>query len=136
MVKSFFGGDIEENKGDGKGNKLLAVGSVLADKAHPNKSLCPSLSLRTRIKGWFILMCVGFCISLISSGLLKSLIKGDMTKFAILYTLGTACSLGSSLFLWGPVAQVKRMFDPTRRIVTCIFLSCIVGVICCIIFYP
>ena len=62
--------------------------------------------------------------------------KGDMIKFGILYTAGTICSLASSMFLWGPKIQCKKMFDPTRRIVTVIFLSCIIGVVCLIIWYP
>ena len=59
-----------------------------------------------------------------------------MTKFGILYCAGTVCSLASSLFLWGPAAQCKAMFDKTRRIVTIIFLSCIAGTVVCIFLYP
>mgnify|MGYP000223695884 FL=1 len=128
-----FGGGVAEKPQEQK--SLLNFTSVLADKTVKNKSLCPSLSLKTRIKGWAILICIGFVVSLISAGLLKSLIRGDIVKFGILYTVGTCCSLGSSMFLWGPAAQCKSMFDKTRRITTIIFLTAIIGVILCIVFY-
>ena len=134
-----MGGDSAKKSSGGDTGGLLGGNagptSVLADKVAPNHSLCPKMSLKTRVYGWVTLMCLGCFISLISCGLVKSLIKGDTLKFGIIYTAGTVCSLGSSFFLWGPARQCKAMFDKTRRIVTCIFLSCIVGMIACIIFY-
>ena len=130
-----FSGETVEKKEE-SGGLLGGVGSVLADKATPNKSLCPSLSLKTRIKAWFICLCIGCLISLVSAGLIKSLMRGDITKFGILYCAGTITSLAASLFLWGPVAQCKAMFDKKRRITTCVFLSCIATTISLIIFYP
>ena len=133
-MKLFSGGTVEKPQEE-KGS-LLNVGSVLADKATPNRSLCPKMSLKTRIKGWFICLCLGFLISLISAGILKSLLRGDILKFAILYVAGTFCSLGASLFLWGPAAQCKAMFDPKRRWTTIIFLSAVAGTIVSCVFYP
>ena len=46
------------------------IGLKIAEKAAPNKSLCPSLSLKTRITGWFICFCLGTLISLLSTGML------------------------------------------------------------------
>ena len=133
MVKFFGGGDAPEQT---EAPSLLGITSALTDKVQPNRSLCPSMALRTRIKGFGILFCLGMLISLISSGLIKSLMKGDILKFGIFYTLGTCCSLGSSFFLWGPLAQIKTMFDKKRRITSIIFLSCIVGTIVSCILYP
>ena len=74
-------------------------------------------------------------ISLVGSGLLKNLMNGSITKFAILYASGTVTSLSASMFLWGPAAQCKAMFDKTRRITTIIFLSCIISIVTiCIVF--
>ena len=134
MVKLFSGGEAPKKKEEG--SLLSGVGTYMADKTTPNKSLCPKLSLRTRVKGWFILLCIGMVVSLLGAGLIKSILKGDILKFGIIYTVGTMCSLGSSLFLWGPASQCKSMFDKKRRITTCVFLSCIVGTICCLLFYP
>ena len=134
MVKLFGGGG--DSVASDSGPSLLGVTSALTDKLQPNRSLCPKMALKTRVKGFAILFCLGMLISLISSGLIKSLMKGDILKFGILYTCGTLCSLGSSFFLWGPKAQVKAMFDKTRRITTIIFLTCIAGTITSCILYP
>mmetsp|Transcript_16986 Transcript_16986/g.28725 ORF Transcript_16986/g.28725 Transcript_16986/m.28725 type:complete len:106 (+) Transcript_16986:131-448(+) len=98
-----------------------------------NKSICPSLTLRTRVYGWAICLSIGFLVSLLSSGLLKSLSSGKIIKFAIFYTVGTIASLSSSMFLWGPRSQCKSMFDKTRCATTVIYLLCIAGVIACIV---
>ena len=120
------------NKKKKEKNSLLeGIGLGVANKVAPNKSICPSLSFKTRVYGWAICFCIGMLISFVSSGLLKNLVNGSMLKFAILYTAGTLTSLAASMFLWGPAAQCKAMFDKTRRWTTIIFLSCIVGVVVC-----
>ena len=108
---------------------LDKVGVAMVEKTQKNKSVCPSLKLRTRIYGWGICLCIGFFLSLLSSGALKSIARGEVIKFTILYALGTITSLAASMFLWGPAAQCKSMFDPTRRITTIVFLLCLVLVI-------
>lgn len=45
-----------------------------------------------------------------------------LIAFAVLYTLGNVCSLGSTLFLMGPVNQLKKMFAATRIIATIVML--------------
>ena len=133
-MANWFGSSEEKKEGDDA--NLLGVASALADRTQKNRSLCPKMSLKTRVQGWAICLCLGFLISLVSAGLIKSLLNGRILKFAILYTAGTICSLASSMFLWGPVAQCKSMFDKTRRITTIIFLLCVVGVILSCVFYP
>ena len=107
--------------------------SKFTKKVEPNKSIFPSLSLATRIKGWAICMILGYFVSMMSSNMLKTVLNGKILKFAILYFLGTILSLSSSLFLWGPKAQCQSMFDKTRRITTILFMTCITSVLVCII---
>ena len=108
---------------------LDKVGMTLVEKTAKNKSICPSLKLKTRIYGWGICLCIGFLLSLLSSGAIKSIAQGKIIKFTVLYALGTITSLSASMFLWGPAAQCKSMFDKTRRITTIVFLLCLVLVI-------
>ena len=119
----------------------MSAGVALAEKTQKNESLCKSLPLRTRIKGWFACFCAGMIISFLAGGMVKRLASAGnfnvgVAKFMILYSLGTACALSSSLFLWGPAKQCKSMFDETRRITTIIYLSCIVLVLAsCVTFF-
>jgi hypothetical protein len=50
-------------------------------------------------------------------------------KFAVLYALGTICAIGGSFFLWGPMSQLKKSFDPDRRVSSIILIFCIICVI-------
>ena len=119
-----------KNKNTTMGNGLLGkAGEVFVDKTTENKSLCKKMPLRQRIYGWGICFCLGFLISLASSGMIKTMVKGEYVKFGALYSTGTILTLASSFFLWGPTAQCKNMFDPTRRLVTVIYLSLIGAVI-------
>ncbi|KAI9907352.1 hypothetical protein PsorP6_016134 [Peronosclerospora sorghi] len=44
-------------------------------------------------------------------------------QFAFFYTLGSLCSIGSSLFLIGPLRQLKIMCMPVRRVACCIWMG-------------
>ncbi|KAG2778615.1 hypothetical protein JG687_00008185 [Phytophthora cactorum] len=46
-----------------------------------------------------------------------------LKQFAFFYTLGTLCSIGSSLFLIGPMRQLKVMCMPVRRVACCIWIG-------------
>ncbi|NWR48291.1 SFT2B protein, partial [Regulus satrapa] len=48
--------------------------------------------------------------------------KKGLVLFAVFYTLGNIASIGSTLFLMGPMKQLKRMFEPTRLIATVVML--------------
>ncbi|XP_060776128.1 SFT2 domain containing 2a isoform X3 [Neoarius graeffei] len=50
--------------------------------------------------------------------------------FIVLYTFGNICSLASTMFLMGPVKQLKRMFDKTRAFATVVMLACLVLTLC------
>ena len=118
-----------DKKKKGGGGFLDKAGEVFVEKTTENKSLCPKMPLRTRIYCWGVCFCIGFLISLLSSGMLKTLVTGSYVKFGIFYAAGTIVTLASSFFLWGPAAQCKKMFDKTRRVITIVYLS----LICCVI---
>ncbi|XP_064918784.1 vesicle transport protein SFT2B isoform X2 [Columba livia] len=80
-----------------------------------------SLGWGTRVKGFIACFAIGCLCSLLGSCLLWVPKKG-LTLFAVFYTLGNIASIGSTLFLMGPMKQLKRMFEPTRLIATIVML--------------
>jgi len=58
--------------------------------------------------------------------MVPNIASGHPERFAIPYTIGAVCSLLSSLFLMGPVSQLKSMFARTRVIATVVYLLSIV----------
>ena len=121
---------FSEGKSDDGEGMLAKAGFAIAEKTAPNKSICPSLSLKTRVYGWLICLLFGYLVAFASSSSLLKAVTSPI-RFAILYSLGTTITLCSSLFLWGPKSQCKSMFQPTRRISIIIVLVCIAGVITC-----
>ncbi|KAF6033040.1 hypothetical protein EB796_008621 [Bugula neritina] len=82
-----------------------------------------TLSWSTRIKGFIICFVAGIILSILGS---IFVFLANYIAFAVLYSVGTLTSLASTMFLMGPVNQLKKMFDPTRLIATIILLVCIV----------
>lgn len=80
-----------------------------------------SLSWSTRIKGFIACFAIGILCSLLGTVLLWVPRKG-LHLFAVFYTFGNIASIGSTIFLMGPVKQLKRMFEPTRLIATIMVL--------------
>ncbi|EDV24908.1 expressed hypothetical protein [Trichoplax adhaerens] len=76
-----------------------------------------TLSWSTRIKGFGICFGLGVLLSIIGSIML---FFGNLTAFAFLYSFGNILSIASTVFLMGPVKQIKRMLDPNRLIATCL----------------
>ncbi|KAJ7396767.1 hypothetical protein BTVI_142003 [Pitangus sulphuratus] len=81
-----------------------------------------SLGWGTRVKGFVACFAIGCLCSLLGSCLLWIPKKG-LILFAVFYTLGNIASIGSTLFLMGPMKQLKRMFEPTRLIATVVMLA-------------
>jgi len=77
-----------------------------------------SLSMSTRIKGFAACFIMGILFSLLSVAMLSI----SLSAFVILYTFGNITALASTFFLMGPVAQMKKMFAPTRLIATILML--------------
>ncbi|EEC05984.1 membrane protein involved in ER to golgi transport, putative [Ixodes scapularis] len=84
-----------------------------------------SLSWSTRVKGFGICFVLGFVFSLVVRCNMHGL-PGRLKMFAVFYTFGNLTALCSTLFLMGPMNQVKKMFAPTRAIATCIMLAFLV----------
>ncbi|NWZ32901.1 SFT2B protein, partial [Asarcornis scutulata] len=80
-----------------------------------------SLGWGTRVKGFVACFAIGCLFSVLGTCLFWIPKKG-LTLFAVFYTLGNIASIGSTLFLMGPMKQLKRMFEPTRLIATVVML--------------
>ena len=84
----------------------------------------PSLSWNQRWYGFCGCFVLGGLMSLLSS---FALVKGDITNFAVFYSLGNIIAISSTGFVWGPKKQCKKMFHKSRAIATVIYLVCIVA---------
>lgn len=84
-----------------------------------NESLCPSLSWKTRITGCAGCIILGMLFSILSW---VTVFLGDYVFFGVLFTMGNCLSIGGTLFLAGPVRQVKNMFNESRWIATIVYL--------------
>ncbi|GAA5872706.1 hypothetical protein JCM3774_005035 [Rhodotorula dairenensis] len=80
------------------------------------------LTRTQRLYGFGICLVTGFALSLIGA---IFFILGQITLFALLYTLGVVCSLVGTGFLLGFWKQCKMMMDPVRIYAAGIFLLCI-----------
>ncbi|XP_053163512.1 vesicle transport protein SFT2B [Hemicordylus capensis] len=88
-----------------------------------------SLSWGTRLKAFIACFAIGVLCSILGTCLLWIPRKG-LILFAVFYTLGNISSLGSTIFLMGPMKQLKRMFEPTRLIATIVMLLCLILTLC------
>ncbi|XP_062048692.1 vesicle transport protein SFT2B isoform X1 [Lepus europaeus] len=111
-----------------------------------------TLSWGTRVKGFIACFAIGILCSLLGTLLLWVPRKG-LSLFAVFYTFGNIASIGSpgrkqelryhcdsaceaavayssTIFLMGPLKQLKRMFEPTRLIATIMVLVCFALTLC------
>ncbi|XP_055745577.1 vesicle transport protein SFT2A-like isoform X2 [Salvelinus fontinalis] len=79
-----------------------------------------TLSYSTRVKWFVICFASGILCSILGTALL--FLPNGTKLFAVFYTLGNLAALSSTCFLMGPLKQLKRMFEPTRLIATCVVL--------------
>ena len=97
----------------------------------------PSLSYTTRMYGFAACFVIGVLLSVMST---LSIFKAitDPTEFVALYTMGNVVGLIGTGFLFGPIAQCKRMFEETRRWATIIYIGTLVLtiVVACAIPFP
>lgn len=68
--------------------------------------------------GFGICFVIGWIISFSSLFFLK-----DLSKFAIMYSLGSLTAICSTFFLNGPIAQIKSMFGQDRIFATLFYLG-------------
>ncbi|XP_003219236.1 vesicle transport protein SFT2B [Anolis carolinensis] len=88
-----------------------------------------SLSWSTRLKGFIACFAIGVLCSILGTCLLWVPRKG-LILFAVFYTFGNISSIGSTMFLMGPMRQLKRMFEMTRLIATIVMLLCLILTLC------
>lgn len=76
---------------------------------------------------------IGFAVCM-AIALLFTLLSGlcffpffNPVKFAVMYTISNVFSISSTMFLMGPCAQLKRMFDSNRWAATTLYLLALVG---------
>eukprot|EP01084_Bolivina_argentea_P089857 162023_1 len=86
------------------------------------RGICPTLSLKQRWYGFGICFLLGWFISFLSIITVGSIVTAP-GRFAFLYTFGSLLSIGSTCFLWGPMAQCKRMFKWNRMLATTMYLG-------------
>mmetsp|Transcript_29565 Transcript_29565/g.51915 ORF Transcript_29565/g.51915 Transcript_29565/m.51915 type:complete len:208 (-) Transcript_29565:203-826(-) len=79
---------------------------------------CPALTWQQRLWGFGICMAFGMMLSYMSGFYIAR-----PGKFAVLYTMGNLFALGSTTFLMGPLAQIKRMFHPDRAGASVMYLG-------------
>ncbi|KAK1798863.1 hypothetical protein P4O66_007147, partial [Electrophorus voltai] len=88
-----------------------------------------TLGWGTRVKGFVASFVLGVVCSLLGACLLWVPNVG-LTLFVVFYTFGNVASLLSTMFLMGPLKQVKRMCDKTRALATAIMITCLVLTLC------
>ncbi|XP_048855368.1 vesicle transport protein SFT2B-like [Brienomyrus brachyistius] len=81
-----------------------------------------SLSWGTRMKGFVACFVLGVVCSVLGVCLLW-LPKIGLILFIVFYTFGNITSLLSTMFLMGPLRQLKRMCDKTRVVATILLLT-------------
>ncbi|XP_062853131.1 SFT2 domain containing 2a [Trichomycterus rosablanca] len=102
---------------DGSSNILQAV-----DEAS-------TLGWGTRVKGFVACLVIGVLCSVLGVCCLFFPRLGVLL-FIVFYTFGNICSLASTMFLMGPMKQLKRMFDKTRALATIMMTACLVLTLC------
>jgi hypothetical protein len=103
--------------GGGSGNSSNLLGSVPG--MEEENEICPTLTYKQRIIGFVCCFALAIILGIISW---ISLFNGDIPVFAIIFTCSSLTSVASSLFLTGPMKQLKKMFEESRWIATLVFL--------------
>jgi len=88
-----------------------------------------SMSWGTRLRGFLICFITGIVCSILGSVLFW--FKNGIVIFCILYTIGNVAAMSSTLFLMGPMKQLRNMFAKTRAIAT---VAVIVSIVLTIVF--
>lgn len=99
---------------------------VTAEGVTENESVCPTLSFKTRLTGFFACFVIGLIFNVFSW---VTVFMGDYIGFAMLFTLGNISAISGSLFLAGPLKQAKRMFNESRWIATTVYILSLIATI-------
>ena len=84
-------------------------------------SIFPAMTYTQRLIGCAACILLGFILSMGSLFRLTQLLLGNPTPFAVMYSLGNILSMSSTCFLFGPVAQAKKMCAITRIATTSVY---------------
>lgn len=114
---------LAEDAGVKEKSEPETVGEQIDDTIN---ELCPSLTYQQRMIGFVILAAAGYLMAFGSFFRIAKCMTGNCVPFAMTFSLGSLVSLASTLFLMGPMRQLHRMFDDTRRVASIVLLSCIV----------
>ncbi|CAF0865918.1 unnamed protein product [Adineta steineri] len=82
------------------------------------------LSWDTRLKGFGLCLLVAVLLGI--GSVIVYFLGNNLSGFAVLYSVAIIFGLGSTIFLMGPMKQLKKMFDSSRLIATIVFLASIV----------
>ncbi|KAL6107612.1 uncharacterized protein ACO6RY_18345 [Pungitius sinensis] len=93
-----------------------------------------TLGWGTRMKGFVACFVVGGACALLGVCLLF-LPRIGITLFIVFYTFGNLCTICSTMFLMGPMKQLKRMCDKTRALATALMLTCLVLTLCAVFWW-
>ncbi|XP_037106206.1 SFT2 domain containing 2a [Syngnathus acus] len=88
-----------------------------------------TLGWGTRVKGFIACFVIGGVCAILGVCLLF-IPRIGIILFIVFYTFGNICALASTMFLMGPVKQLKRMCDKTRALATTIMITCLVLTLC------
>ncbi|XP_010787859.1 vesicle transport protein SFT2B-like [Notothenia coriiceps] len=88
-----------------------------------------SLAWKTRMKGFGVCFVLGVLCSVLGSCLLW-LPRVGLVVFAVLYSVGNISALFSTMFLMGPLRQLKSMCAKERAIASAIMMVCLVLTLC------
>ncbi|KAJ8407251.1 hypothetical protein AAFF_G00278250 [Aldrovandia affinis] len=88
----------------------------------------------TRVKRFIACFVLGAFCSVLGVCLLWLPTIGPVL-FAVLYTVGNLASLISTMFLMGPLEQLKMMCDKSRALASAIMLTCLVLTLCAAIWW-
>eukprot|EP01012_Entosiphon_sulcatum_P007990 TRINITY_DN14201_c0_g1_i1.p2 TRINITY_DN14201_c0_g1~~TRINITY_DN14201_c0_g1_i1.p2 ORF type:complete len:161 (-),score=37.73 TRINITY_DN14201_c0_g1_i1:58-540(-) len=134
-------------------NKIKSQYYKMSGEEDPNKTvvddineLFPSLTFKQRLIAFVGCVVFGFLLNIVAFIMLA---KKSAIGFAVLYSLGNLITIAASLFLRGPMAQLKKMFDKVRIVATIIFFLALITtvvvaivtqnigavILCCIIQY-
>lgn len=97
--------------------------------------LC-QMSMRTKLVGCALCFGLGMMLSFGAMGRVFALIDGNPMPFVVMYSFGSLIGLIGSMFLSGPAAFVKQMFDKKRILSSIIFITCIISCLGVAFFLP
>lgn len=86
-----------------------------------------TLSWTSRMIGFTVCVIISVILSIVAVTQISKILHGNAGAFAIPYTFAQIISIIGTLFLSGPVKQLKAMFAKTRIIITLLYLGSIVA---------